>query len=567
MTTTEPELYYDPYDFEIDTDPYPIWRRLRDEQPLYYNERYDFYALSRFDDVERGLVDWRTYSSAKGTLLELIKTDMEIPPGLDHLRGPARPRPAPRPALAGVHAQEDERHRAEGARVLRPHPRPARRRGGFDFIARPRRRRCRCARSACCSASPRRTRRRSATASTRACASRRASCPTSTTPTSPARRPSVFEDYIDWRAEHPSDDLMTELLQAEFEDETASSRRLTRERSSATSTCSPPPATRPPPASSAGPARCSPSTPTSAASWSTTASLVPNAIEELLRFEAPSPVQARYVTADVEHHGQVVPEGSVMLLLNGSGNRDERKFPDGDRFDIHRKIDHHLSFGYGAPLLPRRRAGPPRGPRRARRGAPALPRRGRSTGTTPCRPAPRPCGAGSACRSSRREPIRDRTERPTRGSSHEGRRRRGIERPGPLHRHRPRPAGRAGRPPGPPQGAARRRRAEDAGPGTLAISATSPTWTSCQRRHRRGGRGAGRHRRPRLRHRHRHRSAASTTSTPTSGAQPSTPTSSAPSSSPRPRSPTSRRRDGAAAYLSSVAAASPRRGPGSAPTP
>ena len=42
-----------------------------------------------------------------------------------------------------------------------------------------------------------------------------------------------------------------------------------------------------------------------------------------------------------------VPAGSAMLLLNGSANRDERKFPDGDRFDIHRKIDHHLSFGYG----------------------------------------------------------------------------------------------------------------------------------------------------------------------------------------------------------------------------
>ena len=50
---------------------------------------------------------------------------------------------------------------------------------------------------------------------------------------------------------------------------------------------------------------------------------------------------------DVEHHGQVVPEGSIMVLLNGSGNRDDRKFPDGDRFDIHRDIDHHLSFGYG----------------------------------------------------------------------------------------------------------------------------------------------------------------------------------------------------------------------------
>ena len=75
-------------------------------------------------------------------------------------------------------------------------------------------------------------------------------------------------------------------------------------------------------------------------------SLVPDTIEELLRYEPPSPVQARYVTADVEHHGQVVPEGSAILLLNASANRDERKFPDGERFDIHRKIDHHLSFGY-----------------------------------------------------------------------------------------------------------------------------------------------------------------------------------------------------------------------------
>ena len=81
MTTTDSGIYYDPYDFEIDTDPYPIWRRLREELPLYYNDRYDFYALSRFDDVERGLIEWKTYSSAKGTLLEIIRSGMEIPAG------------------------------------------------------------------------------------------------------------------------------------------------------------------------------------------------------------------------------------------------------------------------------------------------------------------------------------------------------------------------------------------------------------------------------------------------------------------------------------------------------
>src|SRR5581483_10129439 len=75
--------------------------------------------------------------------------------------------------------------------------------------------------------------------------------------------------------------------------------------------------------------------------------LVPQAIEEILRFESPSPVQARYVTTDVSLYGQVVPAGSAILMLNGSGNRDSRKFPDGDSFDIHRRIDHHLAFGYG----------------------------------------------------------------------------------------------------------------------------------------------------------------------------------------------------------------------------
>jgi cytochrome P450 len=71
------------------------------------------------------------------------------------------------------------------------------------------------------------------------------------------------------------------------------------------------------------------------------------AIEELLRYEAPSPVNARYVNVDVEHHGQVVPAGSALVLLNGAANRDERKFPGGESFDIHRTIEHHLSFGYG----------------------------------------------------------------------------------------------------------------------------------------------------------------------------------------------------------------------------
>ena len=82
MSIAAVEPYYDPYDFEIDADPYPIWKRLRDEAPLYYNEKYDFFAVSRYDDVERCLVDWQTYSSARGSVLEIIKANAQMPPGL-----------------------------------------------------------------------------------------------------------------------------------------------------------------------------------------------------------------------------------------------------------------------------------------------------------------------------------------------------------------------------------------------------------------------------------------------------------------------------------------------------
>ena len=75
--------------------------------------------------------------------------------------------------------------------------------------------------------------------------------------------------------------------------------------------------------------------------------LIPNAIEELLRYEPPAPHAARYVAQDVELYGQTVPAGSVMVFVIGAANRDERKYTDPDAFDIHRTIGHHLTFGFG----------------------------------------------------------------------------------------------------------------------------------------------------------------------------------------------------------------------------
>jgi len=77
-TISAGELYFDPYDYAIDADPHPIWRRMRDEAPLYRNDQYAFYALSRFDDVLAASTDAETYSSAWGTVLEMMQDEPSI---------------------------------------------------------------------------------------------------------------------------------------------------------------------------------------------------------------------------------------------------------------------------------------------------------------------------------------------------------------------------------------------------------------------------------------------------------------------------------------------------------
>ena len=344
---SDPDLYYDPYDFDIDTDPYPVWRRLREEAPLYWNDKYEFFALSRFDDVEAALKDWKTYSSAKGTLIELIKADIDMPPGSIIFEDP--------PAHT--------RHRSILSRVFTPkkmleiEPKvrqfcaetldPLIGAGGFDFIAdlgayMPMRT------IGMLLGIPEEDQVAIREAIDEGLRLEAGEMPDQAERLTKGRQQGeVFADYIDWRAEHPSDDLMTALLVAEFEDETGTTRRLSREEVLNFVNLL---------------AAAGNETTTRLIGWAGKVlaehpderrklvdepDLVPNAVEEILRFEAPSPVQARLVTQDVELHGQTVPAGSVMALLNGSANRDDRKFPDGDRLDVTRKIDHHLSFGYG----------------------------------------------------------------------------------------------------------------------------------------------------------------------------------------------------------------------------
>ena len=338
-------VYYDPYDFEIDADPYPVWRRLRDEAPLYYNERYDFWALSRFEDVERCSLDWRTYISGKGSVIELIKSGMEIPPGSILFEDPPA-HDVHRSLLARVFtpkamAAVEPKIREFCARSLDPLVGA----GGFDFIA------------DLGAQMPMRTigMLLGIPESDQEAIRDRLDAGMHLTEGAPPDRESAyavtsgdgFAEYIDWRADHPSDDLMTQLLQAEFTDEHGVQRCLSREEILSYVSLL---------------AGAGNETTTRLIGWTGKVlaenpdqrqelvddpSLIPNAIEELLRYEAPSPIQARYVTRNVEHYGQTVPEGAVMTLITASANRDERRFPDPDRFDIHRRIGHHLTFGYG----------------------------------------------------------------------------------------------------------------------------------------------------------------------------------------------------------------------------
>ena len=67
------ELYWDPFDHDLHWDPHPVWRRMRETAPLYRNDRFDFWALSRFQDVLDVLTDTTTYSSANGDIIEITE--------------------------------------------------------------------------------------------------------------------------------------------------------------------------------------------------------------------------------------------------------------------------------------------------------------------------------------------------------------------------------------------------------------------------------------------------------------------------------------------------------------
>lgn len=338
------DVYFDPYDVEINADPYPVYERLREEAPVYHNERYDFWALSRHEDVEKAHLNWQVFSSTRSDILDIIKSGVTLPPGVILFEDPP------------VHTM----HRGLMSRVFTPRRMAALEdqvrdycircldplvgSGGFDVI------------TELASQLPMRVigMLLGIPEEDQAAVRDQTDANLRTRPGQPMKvreggvaNGEMFAEYVEWRAKHPSDDLMTQLLNAEFTDEHGETRKLTR----------PEVLTYTNVLAGAGNettgrligwlAKLLAEHPDQRREVVEDRSLIPKVIDEALRFEPTGHASARYVMQDVEYHGITIPEGSAILLLMASANRDPRRWDRPDVFDIHREDVQHLTFGYG----------------------------------------------------------------------------------------------------------------------------------------------------------------------------------------------------------------------------
>jgi cytochrome P450 len=337
-------VYFDPYDVEINADPYPVYARLRDEAPIYHNERYGFWALPRHEDVQRASLDWQTFTNTRSDILDVIRAGVALPPGVIMFEDPP------------VHTM----HRRMASRVFTPQRMeqlegqvrefcircldPLVGSEGFDIIAE------------LASVLPMRVigMLLGIPEQDQVAIRDKTDANLRTEPGKPMAvraegvvNAEMFAEYIEWRARHPSDDLMTQLLNAEFEDEDGTTRRLEREEVLTYSSV----------IAGAGNettgrligwiAKLLAEHPDQRRAVVEDRSLIANVIDETLRFEPTGHAIARVVTRDVECHGATVAAGSPMLLLLASANRDPARYERPDVYDIRRSDIQHLTFGQG----------------------------------------------------------------------------------------------------------------------------------------------------------------------------------------------------------------------------
>jgi len=336
--------YFDPYDVDINADPYPAYERLREEAPAYHNEPYDFWALTRHEDVQQALVDWRRFSSTRSDILDIIKANIDLPGGVILFEDPPV-HTMHRGLMSRVFtprrmAELEDQVRGYCARCLDPLVGEEQ----FDLIA------------DFAAELPMRVigMLLGIPEADQVAVRDQTDESLRTEPGQPMKVDqdriadgSIFDDYIDWRTDNPSDDLMTMLINAEFEDEDGVTRTLTRQEVLTYTSV----------LAGAGNettgrligwlAKVLAEHPDQRRQVHEDRSLIPSVIDETLRFEPTGHAVARYVMEDVAYHGTTIPAGSALLLLVAAANRDPRRYEHPDRFDIHRPDIQHLTFGYG----------------------------------------------------------------------------------------------------------------------------------------------------------------------------------------------------------------------------
>jgi cytochrome P450 len=340
----QPTVYFDPYDVDINADPYPTYARLREEAPIYHNDRYDFWTLSRHEDVQKALANWQVFSSTRSDILDIMKAGIELPKGVVMFEDPPV-HTTHRGILSRVFtpkrmAQLEDQVRQFCVRCLDPLVGS----DGFDVI------------TELASMLPMRVigMLLGIPEQDQVAVRNKTDDNLRTKPGRPmviveekVANGEMFADYIDWRAENPSDDLMTVLLEAEFEDQSGETRRLTRDEVLTYTSV----------LAGAGNettgrligwlAKVLAEHPDQRRAVREDRSLIPNVIDETLRFEPTGHATARFVTEDVDYYGTTMPAGSHVLMLLAAANRDPRRYEAPDVYDILRPDIQHLTFGYG----------------------------------------------------------------------------------------------------------------------------------------------------------------------------------------------------------------------------
>jgi cytochrome P450 len=345
LPTADP--YWDPYDTEIDENPYPVWKQLRDASPVYRNEEHDFWALSRFDDVEAAHKDPATFSSGHGTVLERMTGEIDgsgmmifmDPPEHSHLRALVSRAFTPRRVVA-----LQDRVRSLCAELLDGH------RGstGFDYVQDfaaqlPSR-----VISSLVGVPPEDQEEQRQRVEGMFHIEPGVGMANETSIHSALALIGYLADLVDQRTAEPRDDLVSDLVRAEIVVEAGGTRRLTAEECTQFALLLYTAGTETVAKLLGNAAVVLADYPDQRRELVNEPQAIPNAIEEVLRFEPPSPVNGRWTTSEVSLHGVEIPKGSKVLLLTGSAGRDDRVFAHPDRFDVHRNTPRHLSFGHGA---------------------------------------------------------------------------------------------------------------------------------------------------------------------------------------------------------------------------